>query len=132
MISMHDQLKLFIRTMSSTPFVMNDCSYDDHTSPSNFEENLLFNHRSSPTILEKKQSIDCLQQFCIQTSMNDLVLENKLFQLTSENQILRAKIDMLRRIFGQAFFQSIEQSSDGNSTSDQSSSTARPVIFSDC
>jgi len=32
--------------------------------------------------------------------MNDLVLETKLTQLTNENQILRAKIDMLARKFG--------------------------------
>jgi len=33
--------------------------------------------------------------------MNDLVLETKLTQLTNENEILRAKIDMLTRKFGQ-------------------------------
>jgi hypothetical protein len=33
--------------------------------------------------------------------MNDLVLETKLTQLSNENEILRAKIEMLTRKFGQ-------------------------------
>jgi vrille protein len=36
----------------------------------------------------------------VKRRMNDLVLETKLTQLTNENQILRAKIDMLARKFG--------------------------------
>jgi hypothetical protein len=43
--------------------------------------------------------------------VNDLVLETKLTQLTNENEILRAKIEMLTRKFGQKNEQlkSIEQ-----------------------
>lgn len=37
----------------------------------------------------------------VKRRMNDLVLETKLTQLTNENEILRAKIDMLTRKFGQ-------------------------------
>ena len=36
----------------------------------------------------------------VKRRMNDLVLETKLTQLTNENQVLRAKIDMLARKFG--------------------------------
>ncbi len=36
----------------------------------------------------------------VKRRMNDLVLETKLTQLTNENQVLRAKIDMLGRKFG--------------------------------
>ncbi|CAF5105904.1 unnamed protein product, partial [Rotaria magnacalcarata] len=36
----------------------------------------------------------------VKRRMNDLVLETKLTQLNNENQILRAKIDMLARKFG--------------------------------
>jgi vrille protein len=36
----------------------------------------------------------------IKRRMNDLVLETKLTQLTNENEILKAKIDMLARKFG--------------------------------
>jgi vrille protein len=36
----------------------------------------------------------------VKRRMNDLVLETKLTQLTNENEILRAKIDMLARKFG--------------------------------
>lgn len=36
----------------------------------------------------------------VKRRMNDLVLETKLSQLTNENQVLRAKIDMLARKFG--------------------------------
>jgi vrille protein len=36
----------------------------------------------------------------VKRRMNDLVLETKLTQLTNENEILKAKIDMLARKFG--------------------------------
>ena len=36
----------------------------------------------------------------VKRRMNDLVLETKLTQLSNENQVLRAKIDMLARKFG--------------------------------
>lgn len=88
MISMYDQLKSFIRAMSSTPFVINNPSYDETSASCSNSEDL---HME-----------------------NDGRLERKLCQLTSENQILRAKIEMLRRIFGeevQTLFQTTEQSS---------------------
>lgn len=40
------------------------------------------------------------QRSRVKRRMNDLVLETKLSQLTNENQVLRAKIDMLARKFG--------------------------------
>jgi len=43
----------------------------------------------------------------VKRRMNDLVLETKLTQLINENEILRAKIDMLTRKFGEE--KSIEQ-----------------------
>jgi hypothetical protein len=45
--------------------------------------------------------------------MNDLVLETKLTQLTNENEILRAKIEILRKKFdqeNQQLFKATEQS----------------------
>ena len=40
------------------------------------------------------------QRSRVKRRMNDLVLETKLSQLSNENQVLRAKIDMLARKFG--------------------------------
>lgn len=37
----------------------------------------------------------------VKRRMNDLVLETKLTQLSNENEVLKAKIDMLTRKFGQ-------------------------------
>ena len=134
MISMYDQLKSFIRAMSSTPFVINDPSYDETSSScSSFEEDRQLTIQSSPILPEKnnnEESMDSLEQLPMKNRMNDVRLERKLSQLTSENQILRAKIEMLRRKFGdevQTLFQSTEQSSMVCPLPDQSSSISTSV-----
>jgi hypothetical protein len=110
--------------MASSPFVINNYPYHDTSSSSSSscssldvsqEEYILLNKQSSrkqpPFIPDnKKDPIYWLQrsknnlsakQSRIKRRMNDLVLETKLTKLTNENEVLRAKIDMLTKKFGQ-------------------------------
>jgi len=118
--------------MSSSPFVINNHPYHDNSSSSSCssldnlqEEYTLLNNKSSrkqynyipdktkDSIYWSQRSRNNLsaKQSRVKRRVNDLVLETKLTQLTNENEILRAKIDMLTRKFGQKNEQlkSIEQ-----------------------
>jgi vrille protein len=109
--------------MSSLPFVLNNHPYHDTSSSSSScssldifpEEYLSLTKKSSrkqcASIPDKKKdpiywsqrSKNNLsaQRSRVKRRMNDLVLETKLTQLSNENEILRAKIEMLTRKFGQ-------------------------------
>jgi vrille protein len=111
--------------MSSSPSVINDHPYHDTSSScsslenSEEKEDILLNHQSSRI---KKDPIYCSQRSRnnlsakrsrVKKRMNDLVLETKLTQLTNENEILRAKIEILRKKFdqeNQQLFKATEQS----------------------
>jgi vrille protein len=115
--------------MSSTPFVINNHPYHDTSSSSSCssfdisqDEYMLLNNKSSRKKCnsisddKKKDPISSSQRSRnnlsakrsrVKRRMNDLVLETKLTQLINENEILRAKIDMLTRKFGEE--KSIEQ-----------------------
>ena len=89
--------------MAASPFVINNHLGDDTSSSSSMDmsqkEAVLFDNQSSPNLSNKtKDSTYCSQQLRVKRQMNDLVLESKFTQLTNENEILRAKIEMLKRI----------------------------------
>jgi vrille protein len=79
------------------------------------EKDILLNNQSSPSLSDKTKKKKTDSNYRAQRSrnnlsakrsrdkrrMNDLVLETKLTQLTNENEILRAKIEILKRKFDQ-------------------------------
>jgi vrille protein len=88
------------------------------------EKDILLNNQSSPSLSDKTKKKDSTygsqrsrnnlsaKRSRDKRRMNDLVLETKLTQLTNENEILRAKIEILKRKFDQEdqqLFQSTEQ-----------------------
>ena len=104
--------------MASSPVVINNHPYHDNSSScSSLEENLV-NDQQSRT---KKR-------------INDLVLEAKLTQLTNENEILSAKIEILKRRFGQEEQQSSTQTiqSDIDSTTEQSPNSKSSIPIKLC
>ena len=83
--------------MASSPVVINNHPYHDTSSScSSLEENLVNNQSK-----KKKQLNYSSQRSRTKKRMNDMVLQTKLTQLTNENEILRAKIEILKRKFGQ-------------------------------
>jgi hypothetical protein len=108
--------------MSSSPLVINNHPYHDTSSSSSCssfdnsqEEYTLLNNKSSrkqhyyisdktkdPIYLSQRSRNNLsAKQSRVKRRVNDLVLETKFTQLTNENEILRAKIEMLTRKFGQ-------------------------------
>jgi vrille protein len=96
--------------MSSSPLVINNHSYHDTSSSTCSSPDISLNKKSSPQISDNKKDPIYWSQRSknnlsakrsrVKRRMNDLVLETKLTQLNNENEILRAKIDMLTRKFG--------------------------------
>ncbi|CAF0846250.1 unnamed protein product [Rotaria sp. Silwood1] len=123
--------------MSLSPTIINNHPYyDTSSSSSSFsissscssldtsqEEFILLNNKSSQNQCDfisndKNDSIYCSQRSRnnlsakrsrVKRRMNDFVLETKLTQLTNENEILRAKINMLIRKFGHLISQKDKQ-----------------------
>ncbi|CAF1447196.1 unnamed protein product [Adineta steineri] len=101
--------------MFSPPVIINNHLYHDTSSSSSsscssldssHEEFILLNNKSS---LEQHRSMPdnnkdpryYSQQSRVKNRGKDLILETKLIQLANQNEILRAKIDMLTRKFNQ-------------------------------
>jgi len=70
-----------------------DISQEEFNKSSPKKDSKYWSQRSKNNLSAKRSRV--------KRRMNDLVLETKLTQLTNENEILRAKIDMLTRKFGQ-------------------------------
>ncbi|CAF1176225.1 unnamed protein product [Adineta ricciae] len=122
--------------MFSTSVVINNhLHYDTSSSPlssssyssldiSEDDDFLSFNNRSSQQLAELVPSdqndfIDCSTRSRSYKHMNGQILESKLTQLINENEILRAKIDMLTRKYGHL-----------NSPQDELKSVEQPTVSS--
>ncbi|CAF1282592.1 unnamed protein product [Adineta ricciae] len=123
--------------MFSTSVVINNhLHYDTSSSPlsssssyssldiSEDDDFFSFNNRSSQQLAElvpsdQNNSTDCSTRSHSYKHMNGQILESKLTQLMNENEILRAKIDMLTRKYG-----------DLNNPQDELKSVEQPTVSS--
>ena len=107
---------------SSSP--LSSSSYSSLNISDDDDDFLSFNNRSSQQPAElvpsdQNDSTDCSSRSRNYKRMNGQILESKLTQLINENEILRAKIDMLTRKYG-----------DLNRSQDELKSVEQPTVSS--